>query len=236
MTINMWQDFKTNGFVFGIYTFLRCMDTFTVLVLCQLIAEYNHANNENLNAGEYFLTDLNRLADYLGLEVETVKKSINELIALDFICTFDSGIENIVLVCVEEENIIKFKQEQEYHRMFHSWDWGLKRVQNPAHRSTHFEKSTLLLMSFVEQHLKNPETIPLCIYSFCNLVIKNYEITGKNFENIPEIGKNLYKIITDKNFVAEDLCDFVYKTCTIANNTSPYIDEIPFEDYEGGEE
>ena len=230
MTINMWQDFKTNGFVFCIYTFLRCMNTFTALVLCQLIAEYNHANNECLNAGEYFFTDLSRIADYLGLDVETVKNSINELTTLNFIYTFDSGIENIILVCVEEENIVQFKQEQEHKKMFHTWDWGLKRIQNPTHRSTHFEKSTLLLMSFVEQHLKNPETIPLCIYSFCNLVIKQYEVTGKNFEKIPELANNLYRIITDENFKAEDLCDFVYEACTIDNNTSPYIDEIPFEE------
>lgn len=113
MTIDMWNQFKNNGFVFGSYTFLRCLDTITALVLCQIIAEYNHANNKKLNTDSLFLSDLNRMSDYLGLDMKDLKISLDELSYLGFISVWNSGIENTKLIYVSEKNIIKYKEQEE---------------------------------------------------------------------------------------------------------------------------
>ena len=196
-------------------------------MLCQIIAEYNHANNKKLNTDSLFLSDLNRMSDYVGLDMVDLKISLDELSYLGFISVWDSGIENIKLIYVSEKNIIKYKEQEEQKNFWHDWDWGLARTQNPVNKSTNFEQSTLKMIDFVEKHIEKPENIPLAVYAYCNLKIKSFEEQGSCFWNIQNFENNLYKVLTANDFTPKKIVNFVDKTY---QDNKHLIDEISFEE------
>lgn len=213
MTIKIWNDFKKGGFVMLDYAILCCLEKVTAIVLCQLIAEYNHAENHNLNIDKLFLVNIKRLSDYLYLDYDEIKDAFYELKSFNLIDFYQSGIKNTILVRMNEEEIVEFKQQQELKNMLHDWDWGLQNAQNPQGQETQFNCSTNALIQAINNYIKKPKEVPMVIYSLCNVLIEQYESNGNNFLQIPNLENRLVACLSDDCFKLIDLVLFVQKIC-----------------------
>lgn len=213
MTIELWKEFKRLGFVYVSYTFLRCFTAETAIVLCQLIAESNHANNKELCLGGFFLTDLNRMSKYLSITKDKIKEILTALKSKQFILMLDSGIEDVVLAALNQDSIIEYQQLKEEELMLHSWDWGLVNAQNPRGKNTTFCNSVLVLKNFVEQNIKNPENIPMVFFCYCNFRIKWFERSGMCFTDIENWQEEVLKTLNNNSFRVVDLAMCVDKLC-----------------------
>ena len=191
MSIKIWNEFIREGIVMLNYYLLYGLDLVTAIVLCQIIAEYNHANNHNLNVQPYFLVNMQRMSDYLNLDVEEIVNALKNLLNLNLIGYSSSGIENTIIVLVKEDNIIDFVRQTKQDYSLHKWDWGLANVQNPKGQPTSFNNSTNALISFVNENMYRPETIPMVIYAFCNFKIELYEENGNDFLSIPNLSNKI---------------------------------------------
>ena len=211
MTIKSWTNFKNGGFILLSYSLLQNLDVITAIVLCEIMAEYNHAHNNNFNIGQRFLVNLKRMSDYLCLNFEEINNALNDLQDLDLIDYCFAGIENTILVWVKEDNIIKLKQEQE--RLFHGWDWGLANCQNPKSAKTSFNKSTNALIQFVNDNMKNPEIIPMSVYVQCNLIFEEYGFDFNCLYKKLFIYEDVYNCINNKDFIPIDLAFLVQDLC-----------------------
>lgn len=213
MSINRWKDFTNKGFVFASYTFLRMFDMITAVVLCQLIAEYNHAFNNNLHIEKNFLINTMRLCDYLGISQEELQEAFKELEEEEFFFTRPTGINNTLLGSIELQNIINFKQEIENAKNLQSWDWGLINTQKPQWQTAEFKTSTFAIINFVEKNLKNPETIPTVVYVYCDFLIQQYEMNGKIFADITNLGDKLLETLTKQTFKPIDIAILIQELC-----------------------
>jgi len=200
MTIDIWNDFKAGGFVMGVYTFLRALDTITALVLCQLISEYNHAYNNNLNYYDDFLCKPKRIIDFLGITYEELITALDELEDKNFLFYDNAYIEDTFIIMLFPSEIIKFKKDMERKYFFKAWDDGLISSQNPMYKTTNFETSTYNIKKFIDEHTKNPNAIPIIAYSSLNSYIRDYEKNGKNICEISDIKECVYNILSKNNF------------------------------------
>lgn len=211
MTIKIWNDFKRYGFIMLPYTFVRSIGAVKAAVLCQILAEYNHAQNNKLNAGKYFLTDFNRMAKYLGLNVDELIKIITELQEMQFLWFEYSDIKDIYLICVDEDNIVSFKEQTEQENMYDDWNAGLLRAQDPVNRLTEFTSSLQEMQKFISKFINKP--FPLVILAYCNALIKNYEQDNRQFIDLPNLLQDLKDILTNPDFRFEDIGIWVYDRC-----------------------
>ncbi len=213
MTIKIWNDFLSGGFVMLNYSILCSLELVSAIVLCQIIAEYNHAHNKNLNLDKFFLVNLSRMSDYLYFDEECIVNALKELKNLDLIDFYDSKINNTILVWVNEDKIIQFKLQQECEKNLHKWDWGLLNSQNPKGEETYFNYSTNVLVNIVNKNAKNPDKIPMVVYAFCNDLITRYENKGLKFLDIPDLANKLISCLSDKSFKPINLAILVQNIC-----------------------
>lgn len=212
MTIKIWNNLKQYGFIMTPYTFIRSLGAVKATVLCQILAEYNHAYNSQLNAGNYFLSDLNRMADYLGLTIEKLISELEELEELNLIEFNYSDIKDIYMITVFENSIVKFKEQTEKENMYDDWNFGLLRSQNPINRLTDFTKPVQEIEEFVKKYIAQP--IPIVIYAYCNYIIQIFESDGSKFLDLPNIWQELGKILNKYDFTFTDIAIWTYKKCT----------------------
>ena len=192
MTVDMWNEYKLNGIIMSPYTMVRSLGADKASVLSQVISEFNYAHNNNLNFYDDFLFSPQRMSSYLGLTQEQLLNKLNELEQLNFIQVFDSDIEDTKYMRVNQQEIINFKQKVEQENMYGSWDLGLKRSQNPIHKKTNFCQSAEQIKKYLDEHMQEPEKIPLVMYSYASSAIEDFEEkTGQCILNNPNIMKSL---------------------------------------------
>jgi len=180
-------------------------------VLSEIAAELNHAQKKKLTYNcDNFLCDFNRMANRLGYSFDELMRHLHTLEDYKFIDIFNSNIEDTHYIRVYPENIIKFKEEQEQKHLFVKWDDGLYRSQNPIHKQLHFNKSTLYIKDFFDNHLKTPESIPLILYVHLNESIHMYEEkSGCCFTDISNLNQHLVSMVSDKEFDIEKVYDLI---------------------------
>ena len=213
MSIKILSEYIQEGIVMLNYYLLYSLDLHSAIVLSQIIAEYNHANKYKLNAQQYFLTNIQRMSDYLNLDNDEIICALKDLQNLYLIDFCSSGIKNTCLVVVNEDKIINFVRQTKQEYMLHKWDWGLINAQNPKGQATSFNDSTKALMTYVNENMYNPEKIPMVIYSFCNMQICSYESNGNNFLEIHNLANKVITCIQDRCFKPFNLALLVQDIC-----------------------
>ena len=180
-------------------------------VLSEIAAELNHAQKKKLTYNcDNFLCDFNRMANRLGYSFDDLIHHLHTLEEYKFIDIFDSNIEDTYYIRVYPENIIKFKEEQEQKHLFVKWDDGLYRSQNPIHKQLYFNKSTLYIKDFFDNHLKTPEIIPLIFYVHLNASVQSYEEkSGFCFTDMSNLNQHLINMASDKEFDIEKFYDLI---------------------------
>ena len=201
MTINMYKLYKEGGFNMLPHILSKTLGAVTTLVLSETVAQLNYADNNKLNYNSDFLCDLNRMANLLGLSEDELWEQLEKLENLKFIKVFNANIEDTSYIRVYQDNIINFKKEQEEKLHFGSWDDGLKRSQNPIHKTANFSDSTNFIKNFLDERLKDPESIPLAAYSYFNDVLNCFENKYGDIRKFPDLLEILtnYVLDTQKN-------------------------------------
>ena len=201
MTIKIYKDFSQGGFLMVPYIFVKTLQPTCALVLSAIISEFNFAHNNKLNYNDDFLCNSKRMSEYLGLNEEKLNIELNKLEDLNFICIFDSYIEDTLYVRVYQDEIIKYKLEQEKINFFGKWDDGLKRCQNPVHKKTTFLDSTNKIRKFLEEHSNFYEKIPMIMYSDLNDVVEYYENKkGKSVFTVSNLQEYMFNMVQEKDF------------------------------------
>ena len=213
MAIKSWTDFKNGGFIFLSYILLQSLGKNSAIVLCEIMSEYNHAVDKKLNIEQRFLVNLQRMSDYLNLDFEDITSALNDLKSIDLIEYCFAGIENTIFVLVKEDNIINFKLQQEQENLFHGWNFGLVNTQNPRNTKTSFNKSTNVLIKFVNENMKNPEIIPMSVFVQCNLIFENYGIDFDCLYNKMYIYEDVFNCINNEDFEPIQLVILVQDLC-----------------------
>ncbi len=85
MTIKIFSELKKNGFLMVPYVLVQTLGADTTIVLVEIIAELNHAENLGLNYGDDFLLNKDRIANKLGIEFDNLEEILDELENLSFI-------------------------------------------------------------------------------------------------------------------------------------------------------
>ncbi len=211
MTIRIWNDLKKYGFVMTPYTFIRSLGAIKATVLCQILAEYNHANNNQLNLGKCFLSDLNRMANYLGLDINELLTEITELEELNLLWFSYADIKDIYLISVNETSIIEFKEQIEQENMYDDWNAGLLKCQNPTNRLADFITPVKEIQKFIK--LTTSKQLPLVLYAYANYIISLFESDGSKFLDLPNIWQDLKTILAKPNFTHTDIGIWLFNKC-----------------------
>lgn len=197
MTVKMWSIYKAGGFIVTVYTFARSLGALKASILGQIISEFNHAHNNGLTFYDDFLFNPRRMSQYLGLSEDMLIQELHELEDLYFIEVYDSEIADTMYIRVNQQEIINFKNKVETENMYGKWDDGLLRSQNPLHKQTHFCNSVEQIKNYLDEHMREPEKIPLVLYSYASSVIENFEEkTGHSILCNPNLIKSLNMIVT----------------------------------------
>ena len=208
MAIEIFNEIKTGGFVILPYDLLQCLEADDLVVLWQIIAELNNAEKNNLNLFNDILCDTERMAKYLGIDIEYLNSILENLQEQKFIVCFDSHIENTIYIRVNTDEIINFKKTANAKKGFINWDDGLNISQNPLHKKNCFNQSTLNIKKFIESHIKNIETVPLVAYSYLHDCIKSYENKyGEITSSINNLDKYLLDMVSKPDFNRYDVMD-----------------------------
>ena len=183
---SLFSELKKGGFIMLPYNVIKLLGVRTASVLCQIVAEHNYAKKNRLNLNDDFLFSPSRMASYLCMGQEDLEKIFDELETFGFIDVYDSDIADTMYMRVYPQAIINFKQDVEQGQLMGTWDLGLKRSQNPIHKPTHFCPSLESIKEYLDEHMAEPEIIPLIEYSYANAVIMQFEEkTGLNvYENL----------------------------------------------------
>lgn len=206
MTIKNWKKYLELGYIMTSYTFVRCLGGENALTLCQILSEYNYANNKGVNLCQAFLSNLRRMANYVGISEYKLMESLNTLVELELIAYQPAYIdESTYIIWVYEDNILKFKQEVEEENMYSDWDTGLTKTQNPINSLTQFSESTLELQKYIDNILKDENALPIIVYSICEFYIRDYENSGKDFCSIPMLAEKIKDVLLDDNFTYDKL-------------------------------
>lgn len=201
MSNSLYKEYSEGGYIMLPYILLKVLDAITITILSRFITELNYAQKNKLNFYDDFLCDLNKMANLLGLSKEEFQEHLKELKDLKFIEVFNSHIEDASYIRVYQDNIINFKKEQEEKLHYGSWDDGLKRSQNPIHKTANFSDSTNFIKNFLDERLKEPESIPLIMYCYLNAILIDFENQYGDIRKFPDLLEILtnYVLDTQKN-------------------------------------
>lgn len=220
MTINMWTAFKDGGFVFGNYFLLQTLDITSAIVLCQLIAEYNFANNNGLAYKEYFLIDSLRLQKVLGIAEDELFEVINYLKSLGVITCLNAFMENSFLVIIHEDNIVQLLNEQKEMTAYPKWDWKLKEAQNPIKQN-----SFCPVLKEIINTISNFK-IPTVVFVITNILILEYLEEGYELKVSENLFCKLEGILNNPNFTPMDFFFFIKREL---EQLKLSYNEIPFD-------
>ncbi|MBD5401297.1 hypothetical protein HDR58_00650 [bacterium] len=204
MTIKIWKQLNKNGFIMAGYTFCRSLGITNAVVLAQLLAEYNFANNKNLDCCNFFLCNICRTADYLGLSNEELSNALTELRKLNLIGIYESSLNDYYLIYVNEEEIIQFENIENRQNNYAKWDLGLVNTQAPDGKINSLNATTKKLKFEVEQVYK----LPFIVYSVCNYLFEQY--SEINFWQMTNINTELQDLLESGYFTGEELVSFIY--------------------------
>lgn len=166
------------------YGLIRTMPTDKAIVLMELLAELNYAQNNALSFGNDFLCNINRLSEILNIELNYLLEILEQLEELDLIVVFDSNIEDTKPIGINLNNIINYIETND-RSDFINWNDGLKASLNPTNKSLNFNKSTLKIKDYLDSNLQIIDAIPLIYYSYLNSLIEDYENRfGDIFETV----------------------------------------------------
>lgn len=198
-----------DGYITVPYTFIQKFGIFYTCVLFQIISEYRHAWNKGLEIDNCFLTNLKRMADYLGITTHELKESLNRLEEYELISWYDSEIEDTIQIFVNIDNIVLFKQKLDEKQGFLKWDTGLISSQNPSWKKRNFAESTNAIINYVEEHFT--KDISMAVYQRCNDLIVDYESDGSDFINdVPDIVDFLNKRMNSEHYGISLYCTIEY--------------------------
>ena len=206
MDNKLWEKFTESDFLLGLYfPLLQTLDPEEVIVLCEIIAEYNYACANNFNIEENFLIDFKRFSDFLLLGDDVIIKALEKFQELELI-TFCTPIDDrTIFMWVREDNIITFLEYSKNEYMPHKWDWELKNAQNPEKQNVSFSEPISNLIQFIDNNMKSPNKIPTITYIYCDMVLKFYNMDKINFIDNVKFQDLIYRCINDKNFKYNDL-------------------------------
>jgi len=196
MTVEIFNITKIGGFIITAYTFAMSLGALKASILGQIFSEFNYAHNNNLTFYDDFLFSPKRMSSYLGLTESALIQELNLLEEIGFINIFDSDIEDTMYMRVNQQEIINFKNNVDNKYMYGKWNDGLLRSQNPIHKQTHFCNSVEQIKNYLYEHMREPEKIPLVMYSYASSVIEDYEEkTGQCILNNPNLVKSLNMLV-----------------------------------------
>ncbi len=204
MTIKIWKQLNKNGFIMAGYTFCRSLGITNAVVLAQLLAEYNFANNKNLDCCNFFLCNIYRTADYLGLSNEELSNALTELRKLNLIDIYEAGLNGYYLIYVNEEGIIQLEDNENRQNNYAKWDSGLINTQNADGKINTLTPTTKKLKYIVEQ----AHHLPFIAYSVCNHLFAYY--SDVDFWQIQNINSDLQDLLDESYFCGDELVSFIY--------------------------
>ena len=197
MTVSVWNIQKLGGFIITAYSFSMSLGALKASILGQAISEFNHAHNNNLTFYDDFLFSPKRMSRYLGIAEDVLMQELYALADMNLIKVFNSDIEDTMYMRVHQQEIIDFKSKVETEYMYGAWNDGLFRCQNPIHKRTHFCNSVEQIKNYLDEHMKEPEQIPLVMYSYASSVIEDFENkTGQSILSNSAITNSLNMIVT----------------------------------------
>lgn len=214
MTIKIWKEFTQKGYITVPYTFTKSIGAINSIVLGQIISEYNHANNKKFAYKNYFLSNIKRFGQHVGIEENLLFEAFEYLCSLNFINFYNTCIENTVLFCIYEDNIIEFKSDKE-NEYYQPWDYGLIQCQNPQSKIKKLSSAIFYLQSLIDELLGEVNALPAVFYVCCyELIIKHEQdalekIYSQNLKNeiidiVNSGGSHIKEYIAD--FVLQYLC------------------------------
>ena len=196
MTVEIFNILKIGGFIITAYTFARSLGALKASILGQVISEFNHAQNNHLTYYTDFLFSPKRMSHYLGITEDILMQELNALEDMNLIDVFDSDIEGTMYMRINEQEIINFKTKIETEYMLGTWNEGLLCCQNPIQKQTHFCNSVEQIKNYLYEHMREPEKIPLVMYSYASSVIEAFEEKiGQSILNNPNLIKSLNMLV-----------------------------------------
>ena len=207
MTIKIWQDFKKLGFLIAPYTLVRCLGCRDVLVLAEIIAEYNYANNNSWEVDGWFFINFKEIGKRLGLDENQLIKSIDNLEGLKFLTTHYSCF-GIYMLKVHETTIIEYKRQAELVNGMKTWDIGLAKCQNPVGQAFYIDNLTIRLVSYVNEFYGKKNALPIVTYAYCDALLRSVDENFWDKNNFDEV---LPEILSDYDNAALNLCNFIHE-------------------------
>lgn len=227
MTIKIYSHLRAKGFIMLPYGLIRTIGEIYAIVLMELLAELNYADNNYLNRDDDFLCNLGRLSEILNIKQDCLLEILQDLEKNNFIAVFSSDIEDIKYIRINQDNIINYIETNDKNG-FMNWDDGLKMSLNPTNKTLSFNESTQKIKDYLDNHLKTPNAIPLILYSFFNDVIKQYEECFGNIFNNIDVRDWLEDLVLkpdredEKNSSRGARCGFAAMTETLNNKVLNY--------------
>ena len=193
---------------------LGVLDAF---VLLQLVAEFHHAEDNNFNMDNYFLMNIPRFSDSLGLNTDETIESLSFLSDIDLIDIWETGIENTELIEIKKDMILNYYPNFDYKILEPNWDKDLIKCQNPKIEDTSFHKSVYKIIEYIHGHLKNHEIIPMALYAFCHKEFLYYEIGDEDEEkritdDMLDFNR-IYMCLIKPDFNPMDIANYVKELC-----------------------
>lgn len=196
ININIWQTLKEGGFVLVPYTMLKVLGPINSVVLGEIVSELNHAIKNHLSYNQDFLTNINRMADFLGMQYQEVISAVKELQEQALITVSNSYIKNTIYMVVNIDKILELQENIITEYLFCGWDSGLMMCQNPTHEKTSFTNSLNRIKIFIEENAKDLNPVPMIVYMHLNSIIKIIE--RKQERSIFEVEPFLYEKIKEQ--------------------------------------
>lgn len=205
-----YKDTGIKGGILAQYTFIRGLGAITALVLGELSSEYNYACEHNLNLGNVFLTSMERLLEYTGIDYDELKNALNDLRDYNLIKIEDSNIEDTLRIEFNVENILDLKLEIEEECSYGEWDKGLLFSQNPISKKNNFSPSTIAIKNILYNNLNNYLDVVSVTYSVIDSIIKEQEnITSIKIYELKNLESLICKKLKDSKHINIDLIQFV---------------------------
>lgn len=205
-----YKDVGNKGAIIAQYTFTRGLGAITALVLGELSSEYNYACEHNLNLGNMFLTSMERLVEYIGIDYDELKNALNDLRDYNLIKIADSNIEDTLRIEFNVENILDLKLEIEEKCSYGEWDNGLLFSQNPISKKNNFSPSTSAIKNILYNNLNNYLDVVSVTYSIIDSIIKEQKnITSIKIYEIKNLENLIRKNLKDSKHINIDLIQLV---------------------------
>lgn len=187
----------------------------SILVLTELMAESFYAQEHNYCQGHWFLIEIERITEVLGLQPAVVFEAIQKLSEIKLIEYRDTYIENTFLVLINWLQIITFSGVPLKKEVHPQWVEGLDDVQDCKLKCVFFEESTKKFLSDLEEYFPSTKyDVPFVTLAVCNMYIKEYESTGLNFYDNMPIRKMLENFQKELGYLTkEEIEELVCKMC-----------------------